>query len=118
MDIGATLRDARERHGLSLESVSVKTKIRVDQLRALEDNAFERLPAGIFARGSIRAYAREVGLDSEQIVSSYRAEFGENRHVRRPFRPPRARRLPRRPAHRWTSGLRRTRSSPFRSDRG
>src|SRR5262245_34872204 len=81
MDIGATLRDARERHGLSLESVSVKTKIRVDQLRALEDNAFERLPSGIFARGFIRAYAREVGLDSEQIVSSYRAEFGENRHV-------------------------------------
>ena len=78
MDIGATLREARERRGLSLETVSLRTKIRIDLLRALEGSAFERLPEGIFVRGFVRAYAREVGLDPAEAVSWYQAELGDN----------------------------------------
>jgi helix-turn-helix protein/uncharacterized protein DUF4115 len=72
MEIGAALRDARESRSLSLEAISARTKIRVDQLRALESDAFERLPEPIFVRGFIRAYAREVGLDPVALVSHYR----------------------------------------------
>jgi cytoskeletal protein RodZ len=71
MDIGATLREARERRGLSLESVSLRTKISVEQLRAIEINAFDLLPAPVFALGFLKAFAREVGLDSAQVVSQY-----------------------------------------------
>ena len=74
MEIGAALRDARENRGLSLAEVSARTKIRIEQLRALEDNAFERLPERIFVRGFIRAYAREVGLDPESVVSHFHPE--------------------------------------------
>ena len=40
-----------------------RTKISVRLLRAMENNAFDVLPPGIFIRGFLRAYAREVGLD-------------------------------------------------------
>jgi cytoskeleton protein RodZ len=75
MDIGEALRIAREQRGLSLETISQRTKIGVLALRAIEENDVQRLPGGIFLRGFVRAYAREVGLDVEDTVSRYVAQF-------------------------------------------
>ncbi len=75
MDVGATLQSARERTGLSVEDVARRTKISVRVLRAIENNAFEDLPHGIFTRGYLRAYAREVGLDPTAIVEQFLARF-------------------------------------------
>jgi hypothetical protein len=88
MDIGTTLRDARLKRGMSVESISVRTKIKVDLLNAIEGNAFERLPAGVFARGFLRAYAHEVGLDSERIVSQYQASIERSNMAEVPVEPP------------------------------
>lgn len=74
MDVGATLRNARERRGLSLEDLSRLTKIKPGLLREIENNAFHLLPAGIFRRGFLRSYAREVGLNPELIVQCYLEE--------------------------------------------
>jgi cytoskeleton protein RodZ len=71
MDLGATLRDARERRGMSVEDLARVTKIKIDTLRAIDSNAFERVPPGVFTRGFLRTYAREVGLDPEAVVSQY-----------------------------------------------
>jgi cytoskeleton protein RodZ len=71
MDVGATLRHARTRKGLTLSQLSRTTKINVGQLEALEMNDFDRLPASIYTRGFLRAYAREVDLDPEEIVDEY-----------------------------------------------
>ncbi|HXH07271.1 MAG TPA: helix-turn-helix transcriptional regulator, partial [Vicinamibacterales bacterium] len=68
------LRQAREQAGLSLADLSARTKIRVSHLDAIERGAFDRLPGGIFTRGYLRAYAREVGLDPEAVVRDYLAE--------------------------------------------
>ena len=70
---GAILRSAREAHGLSLRDLSRNTKISPTLLTALEQMRFDRLPALIFTRGFVKAYAREVGLDSEEMANRYLA---------------------------------------------
>ena len=75
MDIGETLRLAREQRGISLDTLAQKTKINPIALRAIEENDIQRLPGGIFLRGFLRAYAREVGLDVEETVNRYVAQF-------------------------------------------
>ena len=71
MEIGDLLRHARERRRLSIEELSAATKIPVTVLRAIEAGDFVRVPGGIFARGFLRAYAREVGLDPEEVVAHF-----------------------------------------------
>jgi cytoskeleton protein RodZ len=69
--VGAALARARESRGISLSDLSARTKLSVPVLRALERNDFDRLPGGIFIRGYLRSYAREVGCDPEHIVAQY-----------------------------------------------
>jgi len=70
-DVGATLRDARARKGLSLKQVAAATKIPVHTLELIERNDLHRLPGGIFVRGFLRSYAAEVGLDPDAVVSEF-----------------------------------------------
>ena len=75
MDIGPTLRAARQQRGLTLQQLSDRTKIGISALAALESGDFQHLPGGIFVRGFLRAYAREVGLDGEELVEQYLAQY-------------------------------------------
>lgn len=74
-DFGTTLRHARERRGISLRQIANATKISTGALEALERNDVSRLPGGIFSRGFVRSYAVEVGLDPEQTVQEFIAQF-------------------------------------------
>jgi hypothetical protein len=47
-------------------------------LRALEDEHFDLLPGGVFNKGFVRAYARQVGLDEEEAVADYLAALRES----------------------------------------
>ena len=75
MDIGTELREGRERRGMSLSVLAAATKISVATLQAMERGDFARLPGGVFTRGFLRAYSREVGLDPEQTVQHYLDQF-------------------------------------------
>lgn len=66
--VGAQLRAARERAGLTLEEISARTKVKVPFLAALERGQIDALPPGPFARGFARAYAIEVGLDPNDVL--------------------------------------------------
>lgn len=72
---GATLREAREARGLKLEDLSRTTKIARGTLKALEEGNVEKLPATIFTRGFLKAYASEVGLDPEETADLYLARL-------------------------------------------
>ena len=74
---GEKLRKQRELRGLELDDISNSTKISVRMLRALEDEHFDQLPGGVFNRGFVRAYARQVGLDQEETVADYAAALRE-----------------------------------------
>src|SRR6266581_3782426 len=69
MDVGAALREAREQRGLSLNRLSQATKITVTSLQAIETNRRDMLPGGIFLRGFVRAYAREIARPSSSAGS-------------------------------------------------
>jgi cytoskeletal protein RodZ len=71
----AWLREAREAKGLTLEDLARTTKIGIGTLAALEAGAMERLPATIFTRGFVKAYAKEVGLDPDETADLYLAQL-------------------------------------------
>jgi len=75
---GEKLRKQREQRGLALEAISNTTKISPRMLRALEEEHFDQLPGGVFNKGFVRAYARQVGLDEEEAVSDYLAALRES----------------------------------------
>jgi cytoskeleton protein RodZ len=75
---GDRLRKEREERGITLDDISLTTKIGTRLLRALEEEKFDQLPGGIFNKGFVRAYARHVGLDEDQAVADYMTAIGAN----------------------------------------
>jgi cytoskeletal protein RodZ len=74
MGVGVRLRALREQRAISLDALAQRTRIAPRVLRAIERDDFGSVPEGIFVRGYLRAYAREIELDPEEIVAQYRAE--------------------------------------------
>ena len=70
-EIGAVLYEARTEQGLTLEELSERTRIRVDYLKAVEEGNPEKVPGEAYFRAFIRTYAREVGLDPEELLVRY-----------------------------------------------
>lgn len=75
---GEKLRQQREQRGISLDTISTITKISPRMLRAIEDEHFDQLPGGVFSKGFVRAYARQVGLNEEEAVADYLTALREN----------------------------------------
>lgn len=73
---GEELKRNRLLREVSLESIAAATKISVRHLEALERGDFARLPAPVFTRGFIRAYADFLGLDPHEMVNAYLSEIG------------------------------------------
>src|SRR5215472_10997058 len=67
--IGETLRRERLRQNLDLEQISRELKISSRFLAAIEDERFDRLPAGVFAKSFVRQYARLLGLDDDELAA-------------------------------------------------
>jgi cytoskeletal protein RodZ len=72
------MKRAREERGVSLRYIADETKISVAFLEALERNDISRLPGGIFSRAFVRAYAIEIGVDPEQAVRDFIAQFPDD----------------------------------------
>ena len=72
---GSRLRDAREGKGITLRQIANATKISMRALEALERNDISRLPGGIFTRAFVRSYAIEVGLEPEETIREFIAQF-------------------------------------------
>jgi cytoskeletal protein RodZ len=74
---GAKLKLEREKRSVTLEQISLSTKIGMRMLQALEEDKFSQLPGGIFNKGFVRAYARHIGLDEDQTITDYLEASGE-----------------------------------------
>jgi hypothetical protein len=75
---GEKLRKQREQRGIALDAISNTTKISTRMLRAIEEEHFDQLPGGVFNKGFIRAYARQVGLNEEEAVTDYLTALRES----------------------------------------
>ena len=67
--IGERLRRQRLQNKISLDQISLETKISVRLLEAIESEQFEKLPGGVFRRSFVLQYARALGLDPEEIAA-------------------------------------------------
>ncbi len=71
--LGELLRNSRERRGLSLRQIADETRIPLRHLQALESDNLGIVPAGLYRRAEIRAYARAVHFDQHALAQLERA---------------------------------------------
>jgi hypothetical protein len=74
-EIGASLREARVKRGLSSQDVHKAIRIRDRYLQALEEERWEQLPGDAYAKGFLRTYADFLGLDGNLYVDEYNSRF-------------------------------------------
>jgi len=85
---GAALRRARLRRGIELGQISDLTKISNTYLSHIEAEEFDSLPATVYVRGFVMAYARAIGLDPDRVVASYMERVDEARNASKRSRIP------------------------------
>jgi cytoskeletal protein RodZ len=73
---GDFLRSARERRGLTIQQIANETKIPRRLLESLEHGDLAAVPAGMYQRAEIRAYAKAVGLDPTIALSELERALG------------------------------------------
>lgn len=73
---GERLRRQRRQKDLSLTEIAASTKVGATHYAALERGDCSRWPGGVYNRAFIRAYAKAVGLDPEEIAAEF-AEYFE-----------------------------------------
>jgi cytoskeletal protein RodZ len=72
---GRYLQSIRLEKKISLEKVSEETRVAIGNLQLIEKEDFEALPAEVFVRGFLRAFARAIGADGEEAVRLYQARL-------------------------------------------
>lgn len=68
---GDRLKRERELRGVSRDEICTATRISTRFLEALENEQWGILPGGIFNRGFVRAVARFLGLDEDDMLAEY-----------------------------------------------
>lgn len=71
LSFGRYLQAIRLEKKISLEKVSEETRIGLGNLLLIEQEDHEHLPAEVFVKGFLRAYAAAIGADGEEAVRRY-----------------------------------------------
>jgi flagellar biosynthesis protein FlhG len=81
---GPRLRRTRMRCGMEIEEIAGITKVNPTYLRFIEEERFSDLPAPVYVRGFVSAFAACVGLDGRRVAASYMQRLedhrGDDRH--------------------------------------
>lgn len=77
---GVRLRRTRLFRGYELDDISSVTKVSCTHLQNIEDENFAELPADVYVRGFVTAYAKTIGLDPTIVVPSYMARVQGTRN--------------------------------------
>ena len=70
--VGAMLREARGKNGLSVLEVAERLFLTEHYVHALEAGEYDKLPSEVYVRGYIKSYAQLLRLDAEQVMNAYR----------------------------------------------
>ncbi len=68
---GERLQAARIKKGLSVEDVANRMHLSTAILESIEENDFDEITAPIFVKGYLRAYARIVSLNEDEMIQQY-----------------------------------------------
>ena len=74
---GQALQAARESMEISVREVADVLNLPIATIEAIEVNDYENLPAAVFTRGYIRAYAKLLELDADAVVARFSANDNE-----------------------------------------
>jgi cytoskeleton protein RodZ len=72
---GRYLQSIRLEKKINLEKVAEETRIGLRNLQLIEKEDLERLPAEIFVKGFLRAYAQAIGADGDKAVELYQSRL-------------------------------------------
>jgi len=72
--IGTTLREARERKGLTATEAAAGTRMKTVQVEALERDDFSVMASPVYAKGFIRLYAEFLGVDPAPLVREFQSQ--------------------------------------------
>lgn len=77
---GDRLRAARAKAGLDLSDVASRTRIPLRHLQAIEAGDYSSFPSSTYCIGFVKAYARAVNEDEQELAQQLRAELGHDAH--------------------------------------
>ena len=73
--VGQLLHAQRNQSNLSIEQLSVVTKIDPKYIAALEADRYDLLPSETFAKGFIRNLCLSLGADPDEFIAVFRRDF-------------------------------------------
>ncbi len=89
--LGNYLKEKRLQRDVSLKDISKATRIRLEYLKALEENEFQKIPGEVYIKGYIVEYLRYLREDPEEALKLYNAtkvkpENGQKSEASKPKR--------------------------------
>ena len=75
LTVAEQLRQGREAMKLDIRQVAEATKLKSDQIRALEQGSYDYFTAAVYLRGSVRTYANLLKLDGAKLMAELDAEL-------------------------------------------
>lgn len=73
--VGQQLQRAREKQGLSADDVAKAQHLRPAVIQAIEAGDYSQIDSELFLKGYVRAYAKQVGLDANEVVTDLDREL-------------------------------------------
>ena len=77
--VGQQLKQARERHGLSVSQVADAQHLRNGIILAIENGDYGQIDSELFFKGYVRTYAKQVGVDGDAIIADLNLELEPGR---------------------------------------
>jgi cytoskeleton protein RodZ len=74
--VAEQLRHGREASKLDISQVASATKLKTDQIRALEEGNYDYFTAAVYLRGSIRTYAALLKIEIAPLLAQLETELG------------------------------------------
>lgn len=75
--VGAELKAHRTRKGHELEMAGRVLRIKTIHIQAIEDSNYAALPGKAYAIGFVRSYAEYLGLDPDDCIRRFKAEYAD-----------------------------------------
>ena len=68
---GHHLAKVRQRRGVTVEHIARELRLKTENVVAVEEDAYDRLPSAVFVSGYIRSYARLLDIDPEPLIERF-----------------------------------------------
>jgi len=73
--VGQLLHSERNKKNISIEELSLATKIDGKYIEALEADKYDLLPSETFAKGFIRNLSQNLGVNPEELIAIFRRDY-------------------------------------------